>query len=155
VCCTAPSKTFNLAGLGVSHMFSYNPEYLKKVAAVRGYPTENPLSLAAAQAAFTDCDTWLDELNQYMDKNFELFYCLCKTYFPKAILTITEGTYLAWVDVRAYTEDTKDLERKLLNKYHVYLESGDAFHGKGFLRVNLACPKQYIEEAFERVKTIL
>ena len=155
ICCTAPSKTFNLAGLGVSHMFSKNREYLEKIAEVRGFPSMNPLSLAAVQAAFTSCDTWLDELNDYLDSNFELFYELCRKHFPKAVITKTEGTYLAWVDVRAYTNDTKALEEKLLNDYHVYIECGDAFRGKGFIRVNLACPKKYIEEAFARVQNII
>ena len=136
-------------------MFSRNKEYLEKIAEVRGFPSMNPLSLAAVKAAFTSCDTWLDELNDYLDSNFELFYELCRKHFPKAVITKTEGTYLAWVDVRAYTADTKALEEKLLNDYHVYIECGDAFRGKGFVRVNLACPKKYIEEAFERVQNII
>ena len=154
ICCTAPSKTFNLAGLGVSHMFSRNKEYLDKIAEVRGFPTENPLSLAAVKAAFTDCDEWVDELNAYIDGNFELFYSLTAKYFPSAVITKTEGTYLAWVDVSAYTNDTKALEERLLKQFHIYIECGDAFHGQGFLRVNLACPRSYIEKAFERVKYI-
>ena len=155
ICCTAPSKTFNLAGLGVSHMFCRNKEYLSKIAAVRGYPDQNPLSLAAVKAAFTYCDDWIDKLNAYIDDNFSLFYELCGKYFPKAVITKTEGTYLAWIDIRPYTNDSKSIEKLLLEKYHVYIECGDAFHGEGFLRINLACPRSYIEEAFERVKNII
>ena len=154
ICCTAPSKTFNLAGLGVSHMFCRNKEYLKKIAAVRGYPDQNPLSLAAVKAAFTYCDDWIDQLNEYIDGNFDLFYELVEKYFPKAKITKTEGTYLAWVDIRAYTEDSKAVETLLLDKYHVYIECGDAFHGEGFLRINLACPRSYVKEAFDRIKDI-
>ena len=154
ICCTAPSKTFNLAGLGVSHMFSRNKEYLSKISKVRGYPDQNPLSLAAVKAAFTDCDDWIDELNKYTDDNFELFYELVEKYFPKAVISKTEGTYLAWVDVRAYTTQTKALEERLLNEFHVYIECGDAFHGEGFVRINLACPRSYLEEAFDRIKSL-
>ncbi len=156
VCCTAPSKTFNIAGLGASHLFTHNKELLKKIAAVRGYVDCNPLTAAASMAALSGaCDGWADELNAYLDKVFGRFYELVAENFPKAKVTKAEGTYLAWVDVRGYTEDTEALEKLLLEKCHVYIESGDRFGGKGFLRVNLGCPLSYVEEAVRRIRELL
>ena len=156
VCCTAPSKTFNIAGLGASHMFTKNRDFQKKIRAVIGYTSSNPLTSAASQAALSGkCDDWIDELNEYQDTVFARFYELVAELFPKAVVTKTEGTYLAWVDVTAYTSDTKSLEKKILDDCHVYLEAGDAFGGPGFLRVNLGCPMSYLEEAAHRIATLL
>ncbi len=156
VCCTAPSKTFNIAGLGASHMFTHNKEFLEKIRAVVGYTSSNPLTSAASQAALSgECDEWIDEMNAYQDMVFSRFYDLVAENFPKAVATIAEGTYLAWVDVSAYTTDTKALEKKILDECHVYLEAGDAFGGPGFLRVNLGCPVSYLEEAVRRVAALL
>ena len=156
ICCTAPCKTFNIAGLGVSHMFCRNEEYRKKIKEAVGWGGPGMFASAACMAALTDCDGWLDQLNEYLDGNFSLFYGLCRRYFPKAVPTRTEGTYLAWLDVRAYVgENTKDLESRIYEKCGVYIECGDAFGGKGFLRINLACPRAYIEEAFRRTALLL
>lgn len=155
LCCTAPSKTFNLAGMGASHAICKNAALCEKLAAEVGRQGLHPLSAEAVVAAYTKCDDWLDEANAYMDGNFERFYELCAKHFPKAVVTRTEGTYLAWMDVRAYTQDTKALEEKLLNELGVYIECGDAFHGQGWLRINLACPRAYIDEAFRRASVLV
>lgn len=156
ICCTAPSKTFNIAGLGVSHMFCRNEEYRRKIKETVGWGGPSVFASAAAIAAVTQCDDWVDQLNEYLDGNFSLFYELCGKYFPKAIPSRTEGTYLAWLDVRAYVgEETKALESEIYSKCGVYLECGDAFGGKGFLRINLACPRSYIVSAFKRAALLL
>lgn len=156
ICCTAPSKTFNIAGLGVSHMFCRNAEYREKIKAVVGRLAPSMFASAACLAAVTECDEWLDQLNEYLDGNFSLFYSLCGKYFPLAVPSRTEGTYLAWLDVRKYVgEETAELESRIYRECGVYIESGDAFRGKGFLRINLACPRSYIKEAFERVSLLL
>jgi cystathionine beta-lyase len=137
-------------------MFTHNKEFLEKIRAVVGYTSSNPLTSAASQAALSgECDEWIDEMNAYQDMVFSRFYDLVAENFPKAVATIAEGTYLAWVDVSAYTTDTKALEKKILDECHVYLEAGDAFGGPGFLRVNLGCPVSYLEEAVRRVAALL
>ncbi len=155
ICCTAPSKTFNIAGLGASHCFCPNEDYKARIKKQAGYIASNPLTTAAVMAAMTECDGWIDEMNEYTDGNFELFYELCEKYFPLARPVKTEGTYLAWVDVTTYTEDTAALEKRLLDECGVYIECGDGFGGKGFIRVNLGCPRAYITEAFERASRLL
>ena len=156
VCCTAPSKTFNIAGLGVSHAFVRNPALREKMKESVGWCFPDMFGAAACKAAVTECDGWIDQMNEYTDGNFSLFYELCARFFPLAVPTRTEGTYLAWLDVRPYVgEETKELERRIYEECGVYIESGDAFGGKGFLRINLACPRSYVEEAFLRVSLLL
>lgn len=155
ICCTAPSKTFNIAGLAASHCFVPNEEYRNRIKARVGFIDSNPLTTAAVISAMTECDDWIDEMNAYVDGSFKLFYELCEKHFPLAKPVRTEGTYLAWVDVTAYTDDTKALEKRILDECHVYIECGDGFGSKGFLRVNLGCPRSYIIEAMERVSGLL
>ena len=148
--CTAPSKTFNIAGLGASHMFIHGEQERERVLQECGFIGANPMTAAGVIAALTQCDDWLDAVNDYTDANFQWFYEEMAKSFPKAIVTRTEGTYLAWMDILPYTEDSKSVETQLLKDCHVYLECGDAFDGKGFLRINLASPLPLLKEAAKR-----
>ena len=154
VCCTSPGKTFNISGLGASHCFIPDPDKRQRISDAVGHVNISPLTVAAVEAAMTSCDDWIDELNAYTDGNFDLFHELCGSYFPLSVPVRTEGTYLAWLDVSAYTEDTKLLERKIMDECHVNLECGDGFGGHGFMRINLACPRRYISEAAERISKL-
>ena len=155
ICCTSPGKTFNISGLGASHCFVSDPVKKQKMEKAVGHVNLSPLTAAAVKAAMTSCDGWIDELNEYTDGNFSLFYELCERYFPLAVPSRTEGTYLAWLDVSAYTEDTRTLEKTIMDRCHVNIQSGDGFGGHGFMRINLACPRAYIREAAERISTLL
>ncbi|MEG1556792.1 MAG: MalY/PatB family protein [Oscillospiraceae bacterium] len=153
VTCTAPTKTFNIAGLAASHALAINPDYRKKIVDEVGHLLVNPLSSAAVMAAFNDGEEWLGQLLQYIDGNMDFFKSYTQRMLPKSRFCVPEGTYLAWFDVSRYCEDTRLLEKELVKKEHLYVEAGDGFGhgGKGFLRINMACPRAVIKDAVDRM----
>ena len=156
IVCTAPSKTFNIAGLGVSLTFIPNDGLRERAAKAFG-GIINPLSMAAATAAYSECDDWLDEMLDYVDGNFEHLRSLLSAQLPLAKLAPCEGTYLAWVDFSAYRADSLAFESELVKKGKLALEAGARFGsgGEGFQRICLACPRSFITEAVERIKKTL
>lgn len=156
ITCMAPTKTFNLAGMMISHVIVPNKK-LKEEWAAFHYLNENPISLAAAQAAYEFGDDWLQELKAYIDANFEYLDKFLKERLPKAIFKIPDATYLAWVNLAAYfAGDDFDLAM-FFAKNGVLLEAGNQFvkDGEGFIRLNLACPRAMLVNALEKIeKTI-
>ncbi|MDO4203051.1 MAG: PatB family C-S lyase [Selenomonadaceae bacterium] len=155
VTCTAPSKTFNIAGLQFSNIIIRSEElrctYRKND---RIGQEVNPLSLAAAQAAYGSCGDWLEELKLYLDDNFAFVVDFLRENIPSAVCRIPESTYLAWVDFRATLPDVKDLSDFFANNAGVLLEGGnDLFVGnaEGFVRLNLAMPRSIIKTGMERI----
>lgn len=160
--CTAPSKSFNLAGLQNSNIILTNKEWQKKwkdfVCHRLSLNGPNSFALAATIAAYTETDSeeWLKEVNRYVNENDAYAREYLKTHLPKAIVSKREGTYLLWVDVRDYCEDEKELERRML-KEGLILDEGYLFGeaGKGFERINLACPRSLVEECMKRMCAVL
>ena len=148
----APSKTFNLAGLMISNIMIRDKK-LKEIWLSRHYNFDNPLSIAAAQAAYEKGDVWLEELRVYLDENFRFTGEYLKEHLPKAIYHISEATYLAWVDLNAYFEKDENLPLFFAYKAGVLLEGGNMFvqNSDGFIRLNLACPKSVLEEGLKRI----
>ncbi|MEG0750972.1 MAG: PatB family C-S lyase [Oscillospiraceae bacterium] len=154
---TAPSKTFNLAGLGVSHAIIPNPMLRARAFNAIGDLIINPISVAAVRAAFSECDEWLDELCSYLDGNFALLRELLLRELPLSSMVETEGSYLAWVDFSAYRSNSAKFESELVEKAALSLEAGSRFgaQGEGFLRINLACPRATIEQAVTRISGVI
>ena len=152
VTCMAPSKTFNLAGLMISNVM-IRDEGLKNIWLSKHYNFDNPLSIAAAQAAYEGGDAWLQELRAYLDGNFEFTQEYLKEHLPKATFRISEATYLAWVDLSKYFEPDEVLPLFFAYKAGVLLEGGNMFvqHSDGFIRLNLACPRATLEEGLKRI----
>ena len=148
----APSKTFNLAGMMISNVI-IRDEDMRKIWLDRHYNFDNPLSIAAAQAAYEKGDEWLQELRAYLDGNFEFTVNYLKEHLPKAKCRISEATYLAWVDLSAYFEPDEHLPLFFAYKAGVLLEGGNMFvqSSDGFIRLNLACPRATIEEGLRRI----
>src|SRR5208283_2270098 len=96
-----PSKTFNLAGFMFANMLIPSTE-LRQAWIDRHFPLVNPLSVAAAQAAYSRCDEWHRQLRRYLDRNFEFTRDFLAEHLPECVFCIAEATYLAWLDVRAY-----------------------------------------------------
>ena len=156
ITCMAPSKTFNLAGLMFSNVIIPNAEVRAKWLA-RHYDMQNPLSIAAAQAAYAQGDEWLRQLRVYLDGNFEFMRQYLAEHLPKAVFRIPEATYLAWVNVRAYVGADVDLPLLFAQRAGVLLEGGNMFvaNSEGYIRLNLACPKAVLEEGLKRICTLL
>lgn len=152
ITCMAPSKTFNLAGMMISNVI-IRDEDMRKIWLDRHYNFDNPLSIAAAQAAYEKGDEWLQELRAYLDGNFEFTVNYLKEHLPKAKCRISEATYLAWVDLSAYFEPDEHLPLFFAYKAGVLLEGGNMFvqSSDGFIRLNLACPRATIEEGLRRI----
>lgn len=154
VTCMAPSKTFNLAGLMFSNVIIPD-ERLMAVWKARHYDFENPLSIAAAQAAYLHGEEWLDQLKLYLDRNFEFTGEYLRAHLPRAKYRASEATYLAWVDINAYLPKDPDLflPRFFAEKAGVLLEGGNMFvaNSDGFIRLNLACPRKTLESGLQRI----
>ncbi len=152
VTCMAPSKTFNLAGLMISHIIINSPELLKTWNR-HHFGSENPLSLAAAQAAYENGWPWLSALREYLDENFRYAKDYFAEHLPEAGFRIPEATYLGWVDLRSCFSPEEDLSLFFALNAGVLLEGGKMFvqNGEGFIRLNLACPRPVLTEGLRRI----
>ncbi len=154
--CTAVSKTFSLAGLCCSNIFVKNSEAAQTFKATirRDCRAHIPyFSRAATIAAYNEAEGWLDELLNVVQGNFELLYDYLDRELPMLHAIRTEGTYLAWLDMRGLGLNDDELEALMLKNY-LALDEGFIFGsgGSGFERWNLALPRQLLEAALHRLK---
>lgn len=159
VICTSPSKTFNLASMLVSNIFIPNKELrsqFRKQADAAGISQLSILGLTAAQAAYQDGEEWYQAVTAYIKRNIEFVKEYAKQKLQNVRAVDTEGTYLVWLDFRKTGVDEEELDRKLLYDAKLWLDSGKIFGsaGKGFQRINAACPRAVLEEALCRIRGI-
>lgn len=152
ITCMAPSKTFNMAGLMISNIIIRNDAMRDKWLNTH-YNFDNPLSIAAAQAAYEKGEPWLNELREYLDGNFRFTGEYLAEHLPKAKYSISEATYLAWVDLTEYFTPEESLPEFFAYKAGVLLEGGNMFvqNSDGFIRLNLACPRSILTEGLKRI----
>lgn len=156
IVCTAPSKTFNLAGLQASNIWIPNTdlrEQFKKEIAKTGYSDLNTCGLAACQAAYTYGGEWLAELKEYLTGNLEFVRTFLTENLPQIHLIEPQGTYLLWVDFRELGLTVEELNDFLVEKAHLWLNDGSMFGecGSGFQRINIACQRETLKKAFEQL----
>lgn len=151
--CTAPSKTFNLAGLQTSNIFIPNEEYQNKINSARGYFSLNIFGYKACELAYDECEEWLCELLLVLDENRKFVEAFISEKMPEVKVHHLQGTYLMWLDFRAWNMAENELETFMLQKANVVFDEGYVFGegGKGFERMNIACPKKVLEETLERI----
>lgn len=153
---TAPSKTFNLAGLQTSNIIiadkNLREKYQQTMERV-GVNAPNFLGAIACMTAYNECELWVDELVEYIYDNFMYFDEFLKTNLPHIKLIQPEGLYLAWVDFRECGLDKDTLEKKMLEEAGIWLDEGYIFGtgGEGFERFNLAVPRSVLEDACQRL----
>ena len=156
--CTAPSKTFNLAGMKTSNIVIHNKELQaawKEL--IGGKPSMNgagTLGLTAMIAAYNEGEEWLEQLKEYLDGNFAYIDAFLKEHLPKAHMVPSEGTYLAWIDFNGYVDgDAEKLEEIMQKKARVALDEGYIFGdaGRGFERINIATPRSVVEDCMDRI----
>lgn len=157
ITCTAPSKTFNLAGLQVSNILVGNPTLkaaLKEEIRKTGYSQLNTMGLIACQAAYEYGEEWLSGLKQYLLENLKYAKDYLKQNLPQLKLVEPEGTYLLWVDFNALHLSEEALEDLILHKAHLWLDGGTMFgpEGSGFQRMNIACQRDTLVRALEQLK---
>lgn len=150
---TAPSKTFNLAGLYTSNVIITNEKIRKKYKDL--FSTDpNVLGAVALIAAYTKGEKWLEELLVYIENNYNYVNDYISKNIPKIKVTKQEGTFLTWLDCRELRLSDEDLDRFFIDKAKLALSSGAVFGngGSGFMRMNIGCPLNTIKEALGRLK---
>ena len=157
ITCTAPSKTFNLAGLQVSNIWIATPklrEKFKKQIAAAGYSQLNTLGLTACEAAYRYGGEWHAELLGYLKSNLNFLREFLQTRLPEVKLIEPEGTYLVWLDFGSLGLTEEQREELLTKKAGIWLDSGAIFGaaGEGFERINIACPRSILKDALERIE---
>lgn len=156
IVCTAPSKTFNLAGLQVSNIFIPDQrmrEAFQRQMQMIGYGGINLAGLHACQAAYETGREWLDELKVYLRGNLDFVREYLVKNLPMIRLVEPEGTYLAWLDCRSLGLQEEELEHLIVQEARLWLDAGAMFGagGEGFERINIACPRAVLAEAMERL----
>lgn len=156
IVCTSATKTFNLAGLQVSNIYIKNDiirNRFKIELDSKGFSQANIMGIVATEAAYTYGDTWLKELKEYLYNNYLYVSDYINNYLPKIKVTPLEGTYLVWLDFKDLGLNEKELKDFMLNKAHLWTDLGYIFgeSGKGFVRINIACPKSILKEALDNL----
>jgi cystathionine beta-lyase len=150
------TKTFNLAGLGGSLAVIPDPELRRRFRAAKEAlwtSAANALSVVAAEAAWRHGAPWLERVLAYVAANYRFLADFLVAELPAARVLPLEGTYLAWLDLRALGFSDAELKRRILREARLWLDDGPKFGtgGRGFQRLNLACPRTTLREALERL----
>ena len=153
---TAPSKTFNLAGLQVSNIWIPNPEIrerFKKENRANGYNEVNTLGMTAAEAVYTLGKPWLTQLKAYLEGNIQFVREFLKEKLPDIKLVEPEGTYLLWLDFHGTGLSNQEIKEKIETEARLWLDHGDMFGrgGECFERINIACPRSILEQAMNQL----
>ncbi len=157
----APSKTFNIAGLGSSVCF-IGDETLRKHffgwLDALGVAGGNIFAFTAAEAAFSQGEDWLNQMLHYLNENVKILEQFLTERMPKVKAVLPEASYLAWLDFSDYGLTHEQLKDRLLNEAKVALNDGTTFGGKDYeycFRLNLGCPKSMLLDALERIATAI
>ncbi|MFB7816644.1 MalY/PatB family protein [Paenibacillus chitinolyticus] len=156
IICTAPSKTFNLAGLHVSNIIIPNDrvraELEHKLASIDIDPSS--FASVAQIAAYNEGEEWLEQLLVYLQGNLDFIKKFLEEHLPKVTMLVPEATYLAWLDFGAYNLSDMKLQEMMRKRANVALDDGYIFGtgGERFQRINFACPRSVLQKALERLK---
>ncbi len=160
ITCTSPNKTFNIAGLQTANtVIRSKPLRRRFQQAVNsaGIELANVFGVVALEAAYsTSGEEWLKNLVDYLWKSYALLREYAAEKMPGLHIHDLEGTYLVWLDGRAYHPDDKKL-KDVFMQHGVWLDEGSKFGpgGEGFLRLNIACPRSLLEKALDRMAKAL
>lgn len=157
VTCTSPSKAFNLAGLQIANIIAADADVRRKID--KAINTNevcdvNPFGVEALIAAYNEGEEWLDELNHYLFANYTYLKAYFSKYLPQFPVVKLEGTYLVWVDCRSWQKSSLEIVEELLKEEKLWLNEGSMYGeaGEGFIRINIACPRQVMMEGLNRLR---
>ncbi|MCB0061978.1 MAG: aminotransferase class I/II-fold pyridoxal phosphate-dependent enzyme, partial [Caldilineaceae bacterium] len=154
----APSKTFNVPGLGCSAAIVQNAALRQQLTKASSgiVPHVNVLGISAAIAAYTECQTWHDELLAYLTANRDFLVDYIEQHLPNLRVTVPEATYLAWIDCQDAGIDGEPYEF-FLKEAKVALNAGIRFgeEGKAFVRLNFGTQRARLEEGLARMRRAL
>ena len=154
----SPSKSFNIAGLGISNIVTSDEEkYQKILATIRKFDhcDLNPFGVEALMAAYTpEGEEWLRQLNTYIFENYQTFCKMMSEALPQFPICKLEATYLAWMDCSYLTSrgvSTENIQRSLTENEKVWINAGGMYGDINFMRINLACPRETLVEGTRRI----
>ena len=157
----SPSKSFNIAGLQTANIICTQPELRRRInraIKINEVCDLNPFGPVALKAAYNESEDWIDELNQYIGENYQTLRKFFADELPQCKVCKMEGTYLAWVDVSALHEPVEQLCDRIMTEGKVWINPGTMYgqeSGKGFIRINIACPKSRMMEGLQRIKATI
>lgn len=156
--CTSPSKTFNLAGMLMSNIFIPNPSLRRKFRKEldrAGISQLGVMGLVACEAAYSWGGEWYQAMMDYVADNIQFLKEYIAEHLPGVTVVEQEATYLIWLDCRGLGLDVEELDRRIIHEAKLWLDSGKIFGacGRGFQRINVACPRSVLEHALYQLKT--
>lgn len=157
IVCTAPSKTFNLAGLQTSNIFipgeDVRTRFNKEIDRT-GYSQLNMMGLTACQAAYESGGIWLEECHAYLRGNLDYLRTFLQERLPQIKLVEPEGTYFAWLDCSGLGLCRRDLNDLIVNRAKLWLDAGHIFgqNSGQFQRIVLACPRSVLAQALGQLE---
>ncbi|WP_455381915.1 MalY/PatB family protein [Salinispira pacifica] len=152
----SPSKTFNIAGLASCTAVTSDEETataFRRTLRAGNLELPNLLSMVAAAAAYSGGEQWLDELLHYLEGNYRFLSDFVRTEMPQVRTVPLQGTYIAWLDFRGTGLGDDGVAARLRSEAKVRLNEGRQFgeEGRGFQRLNFACPRKLLEEGLSRI----
>ena len=156
IICTAPSKSFNLAGLQFSNIFIADEKLRKafsKELDKTGYDEPSVFGIVAATAAYSEGADWFDSVKSYIWENILFAKNYIEENASQIKVLVPEGTYLLWLDFSKTGLSDSEINDRVLNKAKVWLDSGSMFgkEGEKFQRINCATPRIILEDALKRI----
>lgn len=157
----SPTKNFNIAGLQIANIICADKEWYRRIdRAINIFEVcdVNPFGPLALEAAYNESEDWINELMPYIADNYALLKDTFAKEVPNYEVLKLEGTYLAWVDIRKSGLTANALTEKLLREGKVQVNSGVIYSkndGKGYIRINLACPRTTLQEGLKRIVNVL
>ena len=157
----SPSKSFNIAGLQTANIICARPDWrrrLDRAININEVCDLNPFGPVALIAAYNESEDWLDALNLYLWDNYTALRDYFAEHLPQCLVTPLEGTYLVWVDVSALGIPVDELCNRLLTEARVWVNPGTMYGpetGRGYIRINIACPRSRLLEGLDRIRRSL
>ena len=157
VTCVSPSKAFNIAGLQIANIIAWDETVRAKIDRainINEVCDVNPFGVLATIAAYNEGEEWLSQLREYIKGNYDYMRDYCEMHLSHFPIAKLEGTYLVWMDCRTLGKSSEALEQELLDRARLWLNAGTMYGeaGEGFMRWNIACPRQRLTEGLERFR---
>lgn len=156
IVCNSITKTFNVPGVILSNLLIPDQgirERMKETMDRWGLHNPNIFAAGIMEAAYTQCDEWIEQVNAYLDENYEFLKKYIEKNMPELEVIPSEGTYMAWVQTEKLQISPEELEKFFIEdaKVSVYMGSRYGKHTDSFIRINIATSRSYLQEALERI----
>lgn len=157
IVCNSITKTFNIPGVILSNLLIPDQgirERMKETMDRWGLHNPNIFAAGIMEAAYTQCDEWIEQVNVYLDENYEFLKKYLEKNMPELEVIPSEGTYMAWVQTEKLQISPEELEKFFIEdaKVSVYMGSRYGQHTDSFIRINIATSRSYLQEALERIR---